>query len=77
MMPGPLGERSVGDPKAPVTVIEYASMTCPHCQRFHAETYPALKAKYIDAGKVYWTEIGAIGPGPGRVMGSPKPASST
>ena len=38
MMPGPLGEKALGDPKAPVTVIEYASMTCPHCQRIHAET---------------------------------------
>ena len=54
MMPGPLGEKAVGDPKAPVTVIEYASMTCPHCQRFHAETYPVLKTKYIDTGKVYF-----------------------
>ena len=54
MMPGPLGEKALGDPKAPVTVIEYASMTCPHCQRFHAETYPAIKAKYIDTGKVYF-----------------------
>jgi protein-disulfide isomerase len=54
MMPGPLGDKGMGDPKAPVTVIEYASMTCPHCQRFHTDTYPALKAKYIDTGKVYF-----------------------
>lgn len=50
--PGPLPERSIGDPNAPVTVIEYASMTCPHCASFHNRTYPALKEKYIDTGKV-------------------------
>jgi protein-disulfide isomerase len=54
MTPGPLGERTLGDPKAPVTMIEYASMTCSHCQRFHAEVYPELKKKDIDTGKVYF-----------------------
>ena len=52
MTPGPLGEMALGDPKAPVTIIEYASMTCPHCATFHKTTYPALKTKYIDTGKV-------------------------
>ncbi len=41
-----------GKADAPVTIIEYASMTCPHCARFHAETYPTLRDKYISAGKV-------------------------
>lgn len=54
MVPGPLGEEALGDPKAPTTVIEYASMTCTHCQRFHSEVYPAFKKKYIDTGKVYF-----------------------
>jgi protein-disulfide isomerase len=54
MMPGELEEMALGDPGAPVTVVEYASMTCPHCARFHAQTYPELKAKYVDTGKVYF-----------------------
>ena len=49
---GPLGDVAVGDPKAPVTIIEYASMTCSHCAHFHNTTYPELKKKYIDTGKV-------------------------
>ena len=48
----PLGDIALGDPKAPVTVIEYASMTCTHCAHFNATTFPVLKAKYIDTGKV-------------------------
>jgi protein-disulfide isomerase len=52
MKPGPLGDMSLGDEKAPVTIIEYASMTCPHCAAFHETTYPELKKKYIDTGKV-------------------------
>jgi protein-disulfide isomerase len=47
-----LKERSVGDPAAPVTIIEYASLTCPHCASFHNDTYKAFKARYIDTGKV-------------------------
>src|SRR5581483_8992125 len=52
MKPGPLEDMVLGDPKAPVTVIEYASMTCPHCAHFAEATYPELKKKYIDTGKV-------------------------
>jgi protein-disulfide isomerase len=48
----PLGERSLGSADAKVTVIEYASATCPHCASFHKETWPALKAEFVDTGKV-------------------------
>src|SRR5271165_7686865 len=52
MQPGPLGDHVLGSASAPVTIIEYASMTCPHCAHFHETTYPELKRKYIDTGKV-------------------------
>jgi protein-disulfide isomerase len=52
MAPGPLGEHALGSANAPVTIIEYASMTCPHCAHFHETTYPEMKKKYIDTGKV-------------------------
>lgn len=42
----------LGDANAPITLIEYASYTCPHCASFHENTYPQLKADYIDTGKV-------------------------
>ena len=42
----------IGKPEAPVTIVEYASMTCGHCATFHNNVYPKLKAKYIDTGKV-------------------------
>jgi protein-disulfide isomerase len=48
-------EMSMGDPDAPVTVVEYASLTCPHCATFHAEGFPELKANYIDEGLVHFT----------------------
>jgi protein-disulfide isomerase len=52
MQPGPLEEMSLGKADAPVTIIEYASMTCGHCATFHNTTYPELKKRYIDTGKV-------------------------
>jgi len=52
MRPGPLPDLVLGKADAPVTIVEYASMTCPHCANFHKTTYPALKSKYIDTGKV-------------------------
>ena len=47
-----LGDMSLGKADAPVTIVEYASMTCPHCAHFHETTYPELKKRYIDTGKV-------------------------
>src|SRR5262249_10425045 len=52
MTPGPLGDQVMGAADAPVTIIEYASMTCPHCAHFHETTYPEMKKKYIDTGKI-------------------------
>jgi protein-disulfide isomerase len=50
--PSPLGDMALGPENAPVTVIEYASMTCPHCAHFTTETFPKFKERYIDTGKV-------------------------
>src|SRR5450830_644053 len=52
MKPDALPEMVMGDDKAPVTIIEYASMTCPHCAHFQETTFPELKKRYIDTGKV-------------------------
>ena len=46
------GEYFLGDPNAPITVVEYASMSCPHCAAFHINTLPIIKKEYIDTGKV-------------------------
>ncbi len=45
-------EMQLGNPDAPVTVVEYASFTCPHCATFHTENFKKLKADYIDSGKI-------------------------
>src|SRR5688500_5063056 len=47
-----LGEMALGPEDAKVTVIEYASATCPHCAAFHKDTFGALKTEYIDTGKI-------------------------
>ncbi len=47
-------EMTLGDADAPVTVIEYASATCPHCRNFHMTAFDQLKENYIDTGKVHF-----------------------
>lgn len=44
-------ERVLGKEDAPVTIIEYSSLTCPHCATFHADVLPQVKKDYIDTGK--------------------------
>lgn len=51
-VPGPLGDIPLGPENAKVTIYEYSSFTCSHCADFHAHTYPELKKRYIDTGKV-------------------------
>jgi protein-disulfide isomerase len=52
MAKGALDDIAMGSETAPVTIIEYASMTCPHCAAFEVQVFPKLKEKYIDTGKV-------------------------
>jgi protein-disulfide isomerase len=52
MKTGELPEMALGRPDAPVTIVQYASMSCPHCRQFQAETFPLLKKEFIDTGKV-------------------------
>ena len=48
----PLGDRVLGQPDAPVVMVEYTSATCPHCAEFHEKVLPLIKTEYIDTGKV-------------------------
>jgi protein-disulfide isomerase len=52
MAAGPLGDRVLGKPNAPVTVIEYVSLTCPHCSNFQKHLFQRVKKEFIDTGKV-------------------------
>jgi protein-disulfide isomerase/uncharacterized protein YqeY len=47
-------DRTLGSPKAPVTILEYAAPACPHCAHFNETVMPLLKSTYIDTGKVYY-----------------------
>jgi len=77
-----LGDMAIGEPEAKVTIIEYASFSCPHCANFHADVLPRLQEDYIDAGKVrlihrevffdryaFWAALVARCAGPERYFG--------
>jgi protein-disulfide isomerase len=50
--PGALPDMALGSAKAPITIVEYSSMTCPHCAAFSENVFPMLQSKYIETGKV-------------------------
>jgi protein-disulfide isomerase len=52
--PAGFADRALGNADAPVTVVEYASLTCQHCSVFHTTILPTLSKKYIETGKVRW-----------------------
>jgi protein-disulfide isomerase len=52
--PVSLPDMALGPAKAAVSIVEYASMTCPHCAAFAQNVFPMLKSKYIDSGKVHF-----------------------
>jgi protein-disulfide isomerase len=52
LAPGPLPEMALGSESAPNVIVEYASMTCPHCAQFQTQVFPEVKTKYVDTGKV-------------------------
>lgn len=47
-------DHTMGSPKAPVVIIEYAAPTCPHCAHFDEDVFPQIKQNYIDTGKVFY-----------------------
>lgn len=53
----PLAARTLGSPRAAVTVYEMSDFQCPFCRRFALETFPALKSRYVDTGKVRWVFV--------------------
>ncbi len=55
LVEGPLGDHWMGDEDAPVVVVEYASMTCPHCANFHNNVYDDFIEAYVDTGLVRFT----------------------
>ena len=50
-----LENKTLGKTDAPIKMIEFASLTCGHCARFHNEVMPSIKKKYIDTGKIFFT----------------------
>lgn len=49
------GDMTIGAQDPRVQLIEYASLTCPHCAAFHAEVFPQIKAEYVDTGRIGFT----------------------
>lgn len=54
MKPGPLGDKTLGDPKSTKVVVEYASLTCTHCKHFHDTAWKPFREKYLDTNQVYF-----------------------
>ncbi len=63
--PAVVQDFALGDPNAPIEIIEYASYTCPHCATFHANVWPELKANFVDTGKVHFIFRPVYFDGPG------------
>ncbi len=53
-------DMTLGNPNAKITVVEYASVACPHCAKWNEEVFPAFKAKYIDTGKINYVAREAL-----------------
>jgi protein-disulfide isomerase len=53
-----------GKEEAPIQVVEYFALTCPHCSYFYLNSFPQIKVKYIDSGKVRWIKRSLISDGP-------------
>jgi protein-disulfide isomerase len=51
-----LPDMVLGKEDAPVTIVEYSSLSCPHCAHFHRDVMPTLKSDYIDTGKLRYIE---------------------
>jgi protein-disulfide isomerase len=74
-----IGDLPMGDADAAVEIIEYASLTCPHCRSFHKNILPEIKAQYIDTGKasltvreVYFDQLGLYATALARCGGTAK-----
>jgi protein-disulfide isomerase len=56
-------DRTLGSPKAPILMVEYAAPSCPHCAHFDKDIFPAVKRAYIDTGKIHYVfRVFPLGP---------------
>lgn len=69
-IPGMSDDMVLGDPKAPITIIEYSALTCPHCASFHRDTLPKIKKEWIETGKakIVYRDFPFEGVGMGAAM---------